>query len=103
MADLSTLNPGWPGQMWGSDAKETPSTVLSSLDACLPFLGAWLPRNKDPMPQRAVQVPPPTAPRDAGRVSSLSVAWLPCWPCDLRTTPSSRLWMHPHLCTPEGP
>ena len=52
MADLSTLNPGWHGQMWGSDAKETPSTVLSSLDACLPYLGAWLPRNKDPMPWR---------------------------------------------------
>lgn len=52
MADLSTLNPDWPGQMWGSDTKETPSAVLSSLDACLPFLGAWLLRNKDPIPQR---------------------------------------------------
>ena len=80
MADLSTLNPGWPGQMWGSDAKETPSTVLSSLDAYLPFLGAWLPRNKDPMPRRAVQVPPPTAPWDAGRVSALFDAWLPSGP-----------------------
>lgn len=51
-ADLSTLNPGWPGQMWGSDAKEPLGTVLRSLDACLPFLGAWLPHLMDPMPQR---------------------------------------------------
>ena len=53
--------------------------------------------------EKLVQVPPPAAPRDAGRVSALSDAWLPCWPWDLRITPSSRLWMHPHLCTPDGP
>ena len=53
--------------------------------------------------EKLVQVPPPAAPQDAGRVSTLFDAWLPCWPWDLRTTPSSWLWMHPHLCTPEGP
>lgn len=59
MADLSTLNPDWPGEMWGSDAKETPGAVLSSLGAAaLP--GCLVATQQGPdTTERPVQVPLP--------------------------------------------